>query len=65
MQCVSKQTLPLNYLQAIVLVDSSDCFELIIHKNKRSCTHWKLIITSYNSRVYKTFAAFIAVKLIQ
>ena len=27
---------------------------LMIRRNKRSCTHWKSIITSYNSYVYNT-----------
>ena len=32
----------------------TDCFELMIRQNTRSCTHWQLIITSYNFHVYKT-----------
>ena len=33
LQCVSKKTLP---------SESSECFELMIRKNKRSGKHWKL-----------------------
>ena len=32
------------------MFDSADCFELMIRKNKRSCTHLKLRITSYSSQ---------------
>ena len=39
-------------------LDSSECFELMMRKNTRSCTHWKLVITSYNSHVYKTLCFY-------
>ena len=45
--------LPLFHDSYVVIIAHS-CFELMIRKNKRSCTNWKLVITSYNSHVYKT-----------
>ena len=50
-----------NYLVVFVFrKPTTDCFDIIIRKNKWSCTHWKLIVTSYKSHEYKTLLSYIS-----
>ena len=55
LECLITNTERTNFkIQIDSQFDSSDCFELMIRKNTRSCTRGKLIITSNNYYVHNT-----------
>ena len=70
--CIKKTLYPLKFKLPASYCINWTALTVSIRKNKRSCTHWNLIITSYNSICTRPcvfadhlFEAFRAAKLTQ